>query len=179
MKTTGVRPNAAPPRETPRAECVKKTGAFSKAMADAAAPPPPSLMTPLPPMAPESAATGTKQVRAVLLPPALEGVVREIEVSLRDVQSSEVRIQFDSKTLDGLQVRIARENGKLAVEMNCRSAEVGRLLLEHVGGLGQTLEARGYPGATIEVRSSARSTSQQGRGDGGQREGGHQGGRQR
>lgn len=175
MKTTGVRPHAGPPRETARTEGAKKTGAFSKAMAEAAAPPPMAM----PQITAEPAAAEAKQVRAVQLPPALEGLVQEIQVSARDMQSSDVRIQFDSKTLDGLQVRITRENGKLAVELNCRSAEVSRLLRQHVEGLGHALESRGYPGATIEVRSSARPSPQQGRGDGGQREGGQQSGRQR
>lgn len=182
MKTNPVRTPAKPP--VARNEPAKKTGAFAKAMQEAAAPPPAAL-APLPALAGPAAAE-TKQVRAVQLPPALAGLVNEIQVELQGAGKSEVRIEFESKTLDGLQVKITRENNKLAVEMNCRSAEVSRLLAHHVEGLTAALESRGYVAPVIEIRQTARSTPsqqqarQQGSGqDSGQREGGQSSGRQR
>lgn len=170
MKITGAR-STTPARDTQRSDGARKAGAFTKVMQEAGTPPPPMGSMPV-----ESAAAEAKAVRAVELPPALEGLVEEIGVNL---QNSEVRIQFDAKTLDGLQVRIAREGGKLAVEMSCRSAETSRLLAQHVQGLSHALENRGYAGAIIEIRTaSARPSPQQGRG-GGQQERGQQGGRQK
>lgn len=170
MKTTGVRPPATPAREAPRAE--KKTGGFAKAMQEAA----PSSPLPMAPAFSEAAAADAKPVRAVQLPTALEGVVEEMHVNL---QGTEVNIQFDAKTLDGLNVRISREGGRLAVEMNCRSAEMSRLIAQHIPALGQALENRGYAAPVIEVRTSARSASSREKGQDQQQEGGQHKGRQR
>jgi len=170
MKTTPVRP--AVHRETPRAETSKKTGAFAKAMQEAA---------PTPPAAPPNlplagvAAAETQEVRVVTLPPVLEGLVNEIATGLNAAGSNEVRIQFDAKTLDGLQVNLTRANGKLAVELNCRSAEVSRLLAHHVEGLASALQTRGYAHPTIEIRTTpGRAAAQQDRRENSQEQGGGQ-----
>ena len=52
-------------------------------------------------------------------------------------------------------MRIAKENGRLAVEFTSKSAAVSRMLTDNSSALVQRLESCGYAGATIQVRSAS------------------------
>jgi len=68
----------------------------------------------------------------------------------------EVQIQLDSSAFGGgLQVRLAKQNGKLAVELNAKSSEVAKLLAQNAETLAHRLESRGYPGASIQIRNTS------------------------
>ena len=112
----------------------------------------------------------------------VEGLAGEISNSLQGGSlTSEVNIQFDSQTLGSLQVRLSKQNGKLAVELTSKSVEISKLLAQNAETLAHRLENKGYVGATIQVRTSNSSSNRNDRGPGGdqqQRQGGQQPGQQ-
>ena len=86
----------------------------------------------------------------------IDNLSAEITTTLNTQDIKEVEIQFDSKTLAGLQVRIKSEEGKLIVRMQAGNADVAQLLERNSTGLVERLAAKGYAGAEIRVeRSSA------------------------
>jgi flagellar hook-length control protein FliK len=109
----------------------------------------------------------------------VDAVAGEIEIHVRgDVK--EVTIQFDSKVLDGLEVRVRKEGGAIAVELLTRTARAHETVRGGVDQLTASLQAKGIAVASVRVQAAERwgETSRE-RGGGHQgRGGGQQRGRQ-
>ena len=154
MKTNPAGPTNLRPAATVK-ETAPKKGTFAKMMGDKAEvqSTPTLALSPLPGST-QNQSIETKEVHSVALPKELDGLVSEIQVAMQGKESEDVRIQFDSKTLAGLHVRLSKENGRLSVEFTSKSAEVSRMLTQSSDMLAQRLESHGYVGATVEVRSA-------------------------
>ena len=81
----------------------------------------------------------------------LDNLGAEIATTLNTKDIQEVNIQFDSKTLAGLQVSVRSEQGKLLVKMQASNADVAHLLERNSTGLVERLAERGYAGAEVRV----------------------------
>jgi type III secretion system needle length determinant len=106
-------------------------------------------------------------VRGALPVKDLDSLAREIGAAIRVNDGKEIEIRFDSKTLDGLEIRIRKEEGKLSVRMRSDSPQINQLLAGQSEALAQRLEASGYAGVRVEMQAEPRSanfTSSQGRG---------------
>jgi type III secretion system needle length determinant len=162
MKTNETRA-ASQPQGVAETADPRKRGAFSKILERKGAeekPAQPLLEAPLQPLLRLNDAAGeAAPVRAAVTVRDLDGLAQEIAVTVRGADLREVQIQMDSKTMDGLQIRISKENGKLNVRMQANSAEVSRLLAQQSDALVQRLEARGYQGAVVQVQSTPASAS--------------------
>jgi hypothetical protein len=79
-------------------------------------------------------------------------IVREIAAQAPPAGTSSVEIQFDSRTLEGLHVRIQKSDNGLNVQFSTSSESVSRLLTTNVHSLTQALEQRGYAAPTITVQ---------------------------
>ena len=104
----------------------------------------------------------------------LNGLVQEIAVVAGT--NPKVEIQFNSKTLQGLNVQIAKQGEQISVKFLTSSDSVAQLLSSNSTQLSQALEAKGLNVAPIQVQlapASARFTdsgsssrdSRRGRGD--------------
>ncbi len=104
----------------------------------------------------------------------LNGLVQEIAVVAGT--NPKVEIQFNSKTLQGLNVQVAKQGEQISVKFLTSSDSVAQLLSSNSAQLSQALEAKGLNVAPIQVElapASARSTdssstsrdSRRGRGD--------------
>jgi flagellar hook-length control protein FliK len=97
----------------------------------------------------------TAPVQPAAEPRAVEALAREIvehvEVSPGE-RRSQIDIQFNSRTLDGLHVRLVQENGCVSVQFTTASVVVARVVDENVPALRQALESRGIPLAELTVR---------------------------
>ena len=171
MKPVGAGANAGralpAPHEGARPDSTKKS-AFAKVLQEKApggkvvpgSPPrelgdPAAFANPVLNIAPfTNSPQGAEAVHSVALPKALEGLVQEIHASVSSQEAGGVQIQFDSKTLDGLNVKLSKDNGRLSVEMTSKSADVTRLLTQNVNALAQRLEAAGYAGASLQVKTA-------------------------
>jgi flagellar hook-length control protein FliK len=99
---------------------------------------------------------------------AVSGPSRQIDQLAGDIVNAlqvsnlgEVQIQLDSSAFGGgLQVRLAKQNGKLAVELHAKNSEVAKLLAQNAETLAHRLESRGYPGASIQIRNSSAAAQQ-------------------
>lgn len=114
---------------------------------------------------------------AVERPEALvTSVVQEIAVEAPPHSDSTVDIQFDSRTLEGLRVRVRKAGDSVEVRFSTSSEAVSRLLADNVQSLTEALAQRGYPAPAVSVQrtpgSSASSASGPQRGD---RDGGSRG----
>jgi flagellar hook-length control protein FliK len=90
---------------------------------------------------------------AAPLTPAMQNLVQEISVA-RTKDRTQVDIQLNSKTFDGLKVTISQTAGNVSIQMVSRTPEVAALLTRHVDQLSQALSARGVPVASIRVRTA-------------------------
>lgn len=88
----------------------------------------------------------------------LDRLGAEITAALCTKDIKEVQIQFDSKTLAGLQVSIRSEQGKLLVKMQASNSEVANLLERNSTDLVERLAEKGYAGAEVRVARPARLT---------------------
>jgi flagellar hook-length control protein FliK len=180
MKVNEVRQDTIRAAKTESGEAPKKSG-FSKLLQKEPEKQepgmPPLASSPAPQPQPEAVQEGAP-VRATVTVRDLDNLALEVTVAVRG--SREVEIQFDSKTLDGLNVRIEKEEGKLHVRLATESADVKRMLTAQTEALTNRLEARGYPGAVVQVQSAgeARPARSPERNPGGRQESGGQGGRQ-
>ncbi|MCU0228771.1 MAG: flagellar hook-length control protein FliK [Bryobacterales bacterium] len=86
------------------------------------------------------ASAGPVSASATTTPPEITALQHEISHSLEVTGPNEVRIQFDSKTFDGLSVTLTREGGALQVSMQASSPEIARFLEAHAASLAQRLE---------------------------------------
>jgi flagellar hook-length control protein FliK len=88
---------------------------------------------------------------AVSLPPELQQVVREISVVVNAAGNHEVRIELNSNVLQGLHIRIDKQEGAVAIQFQSASEQVMNLLSKNVEALSQALADRGLNVADIRV----------------------------
>jgi hypothetical protein len=89
----------------------------------------------------------------------LGSLVREITAQAPPGGPGSVDIQFDSRTLEGLHVRIQKSDNGLNVLFSTSSEAVSQLLTTNVHSLTQALEQRGYVAPTVTVQRSEGSAS--------------------
>jgi flagellar hook-length control protein FliK len=103
--------------------------------------------------------SASAKVAATPAPQVLDGLVQEIAVVAG--KDPRVEIQFNSKTLEGLNVHIAKQGDEIAIRFLTASDSVARLLSQNTGQLTQSLQAKGIHVAPIQVAlapASNRST---------------------
>jgi hypothetical protein len=121
---------------------------------------------------------GANTAAAVAQIHALAGeMVDKVQVSRGAAGDDRVDIQFNSKTLQGLQVSISQNDGKISVQFQTANEQVSQLLSQNVQALTQALANRGVDVADVRVapplasadsgRSSHGSDRDSGRGRGG------------
>jgi flagellar hook-length control protein FliK len=86
-----------------------------------------------------------------------------------------VEIQFDSRVLDGLRVRVAGDRDGVSIRFSAASSEIASLLTRNVDQLAQALNASGVHVAAINVQTvpgpkPAGEPARSGRESGGQRD---------
>jgi flagellar hook-length control protein FliK len=89
----------------------------------------------------------------------LDGLVREILVEAGPGVDPKVEVQFHSKTLEGLNVRISRKGDEISIRFLTGSDSVAQLLSRNTEQLSQSLLAKGLHVAPIQVERSAASLS--------------------
>jgi hypothetical protein len=102
----------------------------------------------------EIAQTGSMPVS---LPPALRELVQEIYVKSNDARSSEIEIQFSSRTLEDLRVSFKKEDGVVAIRFLTGNENTSKLLAQHLPQLSRALAARDIP-AVVSIQNPSRST---------------------
>jgi hypothetical protein len=111
-----------------------------------------------PAFAPPAAFADIKQVTAgsnVAQPDAiLSSLAHEITAEAPPGGSASVEIQFDSRTLQGLHVRVQKTADRLDVRFSTSSEAVSRLLTANADSLAQALIQRGYVAPSIAVQSA-------------------------
>jgi len=88
-------------------------------------------------------------------PEVIRNLVREILVVTEPRGRQTVDVQFNSTTLDGLRVRISREEDKIAIRFLTASAAVSDLLSRNADQLSEALQAKGLHVVPIQVELSA------------------------
>ena len=135
-----------------------------------------------PTMPDQSIQTGQgESKRMVAVPPEVQQLVREISVVVNAAGKQQVHIELNSNVMQGLHIRIERQEGAITIQFQSSSDDVSRLLLKNADALSQGLADRGVNLADIRVigpRDSTRvqtdkyrsgSRPPQGRGQGGRR----------
>jgi hypothetical protein len=84
----------------------------------------------------------------------LASLVREISVQTPAGNLGTVDVQFDSRTLQGLNVRIQKSDGNLNVQFSTSSAAVSQLLTNNVHSLTQALQQRGYVSPAVSIQKT-------------------------
>jgi hypothetical protein len=117
---------------------------------------------PVPPMAPDIGVLSPQflkqnpipvaQAGRTDFPPAVQNLSHEIEVVTKTSDASEVNIQFDSKTFDGLKVNIRKEDsGSIAITFQTNNDSTTQVLSKHLPELSQSLAAKGIPISAINL----------------------------
>jgi flagellar hook-length control protein FliK len=81
----------------------------------------------------------------------LDGLVQEITAVAGPGTDPKVEIQFHSKTLEGLNVQIAKKGDEISIRFLTASDSVAQLLSKNSDQLSQALEAKGIHVAPIQV----------------------------
>jgi flagellar hook-length control protein FliK len=119
--------------------------------------------------------------RVVAVPVDLQQLVREISVAVNAAGNQQVHIELNSNVLKGLNIRIEKQDGGMAIQFQSTSEQVAGLLIKNVEALSQGLADRGVSVADIRVAGpsdSARAQDYKGRSNpGGRWQSGGQGGR--
>jgi flagellar hook-length control protein FliK len=89
-------------------------------------------------------------------------LVREITVQIPPGGAKSVDIQFDSRTLQGLHVRIQNAGGGLNVQFSTSSEAISRLLTSNTHALTDALQQRGYVSPVITVQRTEGSVAYSG-----------------
>jgi flagellar hook-length control protein FliK len=105
-------------------------------------------------------------------------IVEQIRVEIAPGDITSIEIDFNSKTLEGLKVRIESKDGKLGVHFTPPSEKVATLLSQNLATLSQNLTNQGYQLSVIDLKpmQAPRSEFEQQRGR--DRDEGERGGRQ-
>ena len=124
---------------------------------------------------------GVDAKHSVQLPPDLQQLVREISVVMNKAGNEQVHIEMNSNVLKGLQIRIERQQGELAIQFTTDSAQVSTLLSRNIEALSQSLSNLGENGVNIRItgtKDSAKTWDGKFRGSqSGRAAGGYGGGR--
>src|SRR5262249_20519736 len=97
------------------------------------------------------------------LPAPIQSLIHEIQLRVEPSGAAEVRIQFDSKTLDGLRVDIRKaETGAIGITFTTDNENTSRLLSNHIPALSHALATKGLPVAAIHVDSEWTSSGSTG-----------------
>ena len=153
----------------------------SDAAGDAAAVAPALVPIPFRDVAPVDAGHAMASQSEVLL----ASLVQEIAVEVPPGGGSSVDIQFDSRTLEGLRVRVQKTGDSVDVRFSTSSEAVSRLLTANANSLAEALVQRGYVAPAVSVQRAQGPTapragdSRRGRRDRDNRGGNDQGGRQK
>lgn len=95
------------------------------------------------------------------VPPQIEKLSTEIghqiEIFKQEGGAHAVNINFDSKTLEGLQVQIRQHDGELAIRFITQSNHVSKLLSRHSGELREALAGKGVRIGSIAIASNPQS----------------------
>jgi flagellar hook-length control protein FliK len=78
--------------------------------------------------------------------------VREIQVVTSQAGGKAVEVEMNSRTLEGLRVRIAQDGDRLTVKFSTGSQAISQLLSRHLDQLSQALETKGFHVAPIQVQ---------------------------
>jgi hypothetical protein len=84
--------------------------------------------------------------------PLLASLVREVTVAAPPAGGASVDIQFDSRTFEGLHVRIQKSGDSVHVRFATSSGAVSRLLEANAHTLSEALAQRGYAAPTVTVQ---------------------------
>ena len=102
-----------------------------------------------------SAAASKTSHPAPTAPPEVNSLVNEvghhIDIFKQDGATKAINITFDSKTLEGLQVQIRKQDGALAIRFVTQSDNVSKLLSRHTGDLQEALESKGVKISNIAI----------------------------
>jgi flagellar hook-length control protein FliK len=82
----------------------------------------------------------------------LASLVQEVAAEAPPGGVSSVEIQFDSRTLEGLHVRLEKTGDKIGVRFSTASEAVTRLLTANVDRLTEALVQRGYVAPSVSVQ---------------------------
>ncbi len=89
----------------------------------------------------------------------IQALVQEILVVSKPDGQQSVEIQFNSKSLDGLNVKISQEQNQIAIRFSTASASVSELLSRNLDQLSDGLQRKGVQLAPIQVELTSGSTS--------------------
>jgi hypothetical protein len=92
------------------------------------------------------------QAVAVPTTTLLASLVQEITVEAPPGGNASVDIQFDSRTLDGLQVRVQKKGDNVEVRFTTSSDAVSQLLTANAQSLADALVERGYVAPAVSVQ---------------------------
>jgi flagellar hook-length control protein FliK len=112
----------------------------------------PELAAVTPPAPAHVGMADTGKVAAPISEALVASLVREITVQMPPGGTRSVDIQFDSRTLQGVRVRIQNADGGLNVQFSTSSQAISRLLTSNVHALADALQQRGYVSPVITVQ---------------------------
>jgi flagellar hook-length control protein FliK len=104
-------------------------------------------------------AAQTAGTTTVEVPPELQQLVREISVVVNAPEHQQIHIELNSSVLKGLQIRIERQQGAIAIQFQSASAAVTRLVSTNLNTLAQGLAERGVNVSDIRVNRSEEASS--------------------
>jgi hypothetical protein len=90
---------------------------------------------------------------------AIRGIVQEVRMVASPGDKTRIEIQLTSKTLDGLNIKIDRnDEGRLAIQFNTLNNDVAQLLERNMMNLQQSLAANGLRVANLQIVNPTVST---------------------
>jgi Flagellar hook-length control protein FliK len=85
----------------------------------------------------------------------LTSLVQEITLQAPPGSSAAVDIQFDSRTLNGLSVRVQKAGDSVEIRFSTSSEAVSRLLTTNAQSLSDALVQRGYVAPTVSIQQTS------------------------
>jgi len=104
-------------------------------------------------------------------------MVEKVQASKDATGNDQVDIQFNSRTLQGLQVNISRNDAGVSIRFNTDSDQISQLLSQNVQALSQALAAKGIDVGDIRVLPNAAAPSESFNSGSGSRQDSRQSGR--
>jgi flagellar hook-length control protein FliK len=123
---------------------------------------PPELAAVTPPAPAHVGQVDTGKAAAPISEALVASLVREITVQIPPSGAKSVDIQFGSRTLQGLHVRIQNAGGGLNVQFSTSSEAISRLLTSNTHALTDALQQRGYVSPVITVQRTEGSLAYSG-----------------
>jgi flagellar hook-length control protein FliK len=114
-----------------------------------------SATMPLPPMPLQQGFSPVMEDHAAqpasAISPLIREIVQEIQVVTGPKGEQSVDVQFDSRTMQGLKVRISKVDEKVSIQFSCSDDAGARVLMKNLDQLSQALQAKGIPVASIRI----------------------------